>query len=199
MFLWFSESINVVLAIAEWARGAPHSIKQSFAAAVTNLISHCYRPTTATNLNEKKERRNPPHPACKPQHHIPPFQVNNVTINGYLLWALLECICEYKSISEVNVNNCNRQGGVAGGCHLYFVTSRNPQKKLLKSHQRRNFFSSCSINLGKIPLQLINTEVPIRLIYLMYNRYLERPRACDYYRYCNPLTPSLWFRVNFCS
>ena len=80
----------------------------------------------------------------------------------------LNCISEYKSISEVYVNN--RQGGGKKKSHLYFVTSRNPQKKLLKSHQRRNCFSSCSINLGKIPLQLINTEVPTRLIYLIFNR-----------------------------
>lgn len=66
-------------------KGAPHSIKQSFTAAATNLISQCYRQTTATNLNEKKKEPLPPYLACKPQHNIPPFQVNNLTINGYLL------------------------------------------------------------------------------------------------------------------
>lgn len=148
MFLWFSESINVVLAIAEWARGAPHSIKQSFAVAATNLISHCYRPTTATNLNEKK-REETPHPACKPQHHIPPFQVNSLTINGHLLWVLLECICEYKSISEVNVNNCNRQGVGGEGMPPLLCNFKKSSKEVAEKPPKEKHFQFLQHKPGK--------------------------------------------------
>lgn len=74
----------------------------------------------------------------------------------------LNCISEYKSISEVNVNNCNRQEKKKKAPPL-LCNFKKSSKEAAEKPPKEKLFSSCSINLGKISLQLINTEVPLGL------------------------------------